>query len=103
MNYSNGRVKCSRGFQVRHSRPTRVDWNAQEKEHLADELADVLIYLVRLSDKCGVDLAQAALHKIVKNSHKYPVEKVKGSSKYDYESSAKKIHGVPAARVISNK
>ncbi len=48
------------------------------------ELADVLLYLVRLADRLDVDLAAAARAKIVRNAVKYPVEKARGSSrKYD--------------------
>jgi len=56
-------------------------WNAAEKEHLGEELSDVLLYLVRLADICGVDLGEAALRKVKKNCLKYPVETCKGSSK----------------------
>ncbi|KAF8704120.1 hypothetical protein HU200_031611 [Digitaria exilis] len=49
-----------------------ADWDEAEKEHLGEELSDVLLYLVRLSDICGVDLADAATRKIVKNAVKYP-------------------------------
>lgn len=45
------------------------------------ELADVLIYLVRTADKLGIDLLQAARHKIELNEKKYPSEKVRGSAK----------------------
>lgn len=49
-----------------------------------EEMADVLLYLVRLADKLEVDLAAAARAKIAKNGEKYPVEKARGSSrKYD--------------------
>ena len=49
-----------------------------------EELADVLLYLVRLADKLDVDLAAAARAKIVRNGEKYPVHKARGSSrKYD--------------------
>jgi NTP pyrophosphatase (non-canonical NTP hydrolase) len=48
------------------------------------ELADVLLYLVRLADKLDVDLPAAARAKIAQNALKYPVEKSRGSSrKYD--------------------
>jgi dCTP diphosphatase len=48
------------------------------------EMADVLLYLVRLADKLDVDLAAAARAKIAKNGEKYPVERARGSSrKYD--------------------
>ncbi|KAJ3675708.1 hypothetical protein LUZ60_004750 [Juncus effusus] len=56
-------------------------WDEGEKVHLGEELADVLLYLIRLSDMCGVDLGQAALRKMELNALKYPVNKCKGSSK----------------------
>jgi len=46
-----------------------------------DELADVLIYLVRLADKLDVDLLAAAAGKIAQNAAKYPADKVRGSMK----------------------
>ena len=51
------------------------------KDAVADELADILLYLVRLSDKLEVDLKEAALHKLEKNAAKYPAEQVRGSAK----------------------
>jgi len=45
-----------------------------------DELADVLLYLVRLADVLGVDLNEAAQAKINSNAAKYPVDKVRGTS-----------------------
>jgi len=49
-----------------------------------EELADVLLYLVRLADKLDVDLAAAARAKMRRNADKYPVDKARGSSrKYD--------------------
>jgi NTP pyrophosphatase (non-canonical NTP hydrolase) len=48
------------------------------------ELADVLLYLVRLADKLDIDLERAARAKMTLNAEKYPVEKSRGSSrKYD--------------------
>ena len=46
-----------------------------------DEMADVLVYLVRLADKLDVDLLAAAAQKIEKNTLKYPADKVRGSMK----------------------
>ncbi|XVF65422.1 hypothetical protein PTKIN_Ptkin09bG0247900 [Pterospermum kingtungense] len=57
------------------------DWKDEEKQHLGEELSDVLLYLVRLSDICGVDLGKAALRKLERNAIKYPVKLCKGSSK----------------------
>jgi len=36
--------------------PGCADFSAREREHLGEELADVLVYLVRLADVCAVDL-----------------------------------------------
>jgi len=51
------------------------------------ELADILIYLIRIADKLGVDLAQAAWEKIEMNEQRYPANKVRGdarrASEYD--------------------
>ncbi|CAK9139737.1 unnamed protein product [Ilex paraguariensis] len=57
------------------------DWKEEEKQHLGEELSDVLLYLIRLSDICGVDLSKAALRKLEINAIKYPVKLCKGSSK----------------------
>jgi NTP pyrophosphatase (non-canonical NTP hydrolase) len=43
------------------------------KERIADELADVLLYLVQLADYCAIDLPQAVANKLVKNAIKHPI------------------------------
>ena len=48
------------------------NWEESDKEHLGEELSDVLLYLIRLADICGIDLGDAATKKIVKNAVKYP-------------------------------
>ncbi|XP_031101294.1 dCTP pyrophosphatase 1-like [Ipomoea triloba] len=48
------------------------DWDEAEKIHLGEELSDVLLNLVRLSDVCGIDLGKAALRKVQLNALKYP-------------------------------
>ena len=58
-----------------------VNLAAADKPAVADELADILLYLVRLSDKLDVDLLKAALHKLEKNAAKYPAEQARGSAK----------------------
>ncbi len=45
------------------------------------ELADTLIYLVRLADKLDIDLLTAAQRKMALNEQKYPVNKAKGNAK----------------------
>ncbi len=60
------------------------DLPPETRAAVEQELADVLLYLVRLADKLDVDLIAAARAKIASNAVKYPVEKARGSSrKYD--------------------
>jgi dCTP diphosphatase len=53
----------------------------EQIEPVQQELADVLLYLVRLADKLDVDLVAAAKAKLALNALKYPVEKARGSSR----------------------
>jgi dCTP diphosphatase len=55
--------------------------SSDKLEEVETELADTLIYLIRLADKLGIDLLAAAHRKIDVNARKYPIEKVKGSAK----------------------
>ena len=41
----------------------------------AEEMADVLVYLVGLADQCGIDLRSAALAKINASADKYPADR----------------------------
>lgn len=55
-----------------------------QKAHAAEEIGDVLIYLVNLADRLDLDPVAAASAKLVLNRIKYPVEKARGSAaKYD--------------------
>ncbi len=45
----------------------------QTAQAVRDELADVLLYLVRLASVLGVNLNDAVVHKLKKNACKYPV------------------------------
>ena len=57
---------------------------ADVKDAVTLEMADVLLYLVRLADKLDIDLNAAAVRKIGLNAVKYPVDQFRGSSrKYD--------------------
>lgn len=57
---------------------------APVREEVALELADVLLYLVRLGDVLDIDLAEAARRKIAINAGRYPAEQVRGRAvKYD--------------------
>lgn len=46
-----------------------------------EEVADVLLYLIRLSDQLGIDVIAAADDKLAVNARKYPADKARGSSK----------------------
>ena len=48
---------------------------------LADELADTYIFLLKIAAHYGIDINQAALHKILKNEVKDPVAKARGNSR----------------------
>ena len=65
--------------------PQEVDQHAKDsKEDLADELADVAIYLFELADNLEIDLGKAIPNKMKKNALKYPVRKAKGKhTKYN--------------------
>lgn len=55
--------------------------SAEQAEAVRKEMADVLIYLVRLADQVEVDLLAAARDKMAENAQKYPVEKARGSAR----------------------
>ena len=56
----------------------------EQKQAVAHEMADVLLYLVQLSTVLGIDLMDAARAKMALNAQKYPAEQSRGHSrKYD--------------------
>ncbi|KAF1329576.1 Xtp3-transactivated protein, partial [Globisporangium splendens] len=59
-------------FQWKHDGMLVKDWNQEDRVHLGEELSDVLLYLVRLADKCKVDLPTVVHEKTIKNALKYP-------------------------------
>ena len=73
-------------FQWQTQQQSR-ELDAAKREEVEQELADALIYLVRLADQLGVDLLEAAERKLALNEAKYPAERVRGSprkySEYD--------------------
>jgi NTP pyrophosphatase (non-canonical NTP hydrolase) len=54
--------------------------NPDKLKAFEEELADVLIYLIRLADVSGINLLEAAEAKIQKNENRYTVEKSKGNA-----------------------
>ena len=51
-----------------------------ESEHVKEEMADIMIYLIRMADKLNVDLESIVNDKIVQNGKKYPVNLSKGNA-----------------------
>lgn len=47
--------------------------DARVKHAAAEEIADIIIYTVRLADKLGVDVSDAVSQKLEKNARKHPV------------------------------
>ena len=57
---------------------------ADKRARVAEEIADIQAYLIRLADKLDLDILDAVEHKIQKNAVKYPADKVRGDArKYD--------------------
>ena len=57
--------------------------DAARKALIAQEIGDVLIYLIRLGQVLDIDLVAAAMDKLAQNRDKYPIEKAKGrATKY---------------------
>jgi NTP pyrophosphatase (non-canonical NTP hydrolase) len=58
--------------------------NGGERMEIEDEMADVMLFLLRMAQKYDIDLARAFANKMGKNEKKYPVEKARGlNKKYD--------------------
>lgn len=79
-----------------------LDFSDEEKNQVAEEIADVLLHLIRLSDVCGFDLGQAAINKLQINAQKYPPEQVRGSAlkytAYDPARQRREKYDIPTTR-----
>ncbi len=62
-------------------RGDRESLPARQREQVALEMADVLLYLIRLADKLEVDLIDAARRKLELNALKYPAALARGTAK----------------------
>jgi dCTP diphosphatase len=65
-------------------------WLTEEQSHrlpaearaaASEEIADVLLYLIRLADKLDIDILDAAQRKLAKNGEKYPADKSRGHAR----------------------
>lgn len=55
--------------------------STEKREAVSHELADILIYLIRIADRLHIDLITAANAKIEINAQRYPLEKVRGDAR----------------------
>lgn len=58
-----------------------LSFSAKDKVHVGEEVSDCLINLIRIADRCDIDLPACAFDKVSKNAKKYPANRVKGLSK----------------------
>ncbi|MBN2230557.1 MAG: nucleotide pyrophosphohydrolase [Candidatus Thorarchaeota archaeon] len=62
-------------FQWKNEADIEVALNDERfREDLASEIADVLVYLLRVADTTGIDPTQAVIDKMKKNREKYPID-----------------------------
>jgi len=56
----------------------------EKREAVENEVGDIMVYLLRFCDICGIDPINATLAKMKINAERYPIDKAKGNSKkYD--------------------
>lgn len=64
----------------------------EKKQAVAEELADILIFLIRTAERLDIDLIEAAERKIALNQGRYPAERVRGdarrASEYEQDDAA---------------
>ena len=59
---------------------TEEQSNNVDNDEIRQEIADIFIYLLRLSDKLDIDIEEAVREKIEINAKKYPVDLAKGNA-----------------------
>jgi dCTP diphosphatase len=55
--------------------------DAKQQSAARDEVADILLYLIRIADRLGIDPIVEARRKLLENERKYPAEKARGNAK----------------------
>lgn len=63
------------------SEPQSQQLTDDKKDAVALEMADILIYLLRLAERLDVDLVDAAYRKVAINEARYPRDKVRGDAR----------------------
>lgn len=68
-----------------------TEFSKEERDHVGQEMSDVLLSLVRLAERCHIDLPTAVLQKFELNREKYPVHRAYGKiNKPSTENTAEK-------------
>ncbi len=57
------------------------DLDAAKKDQVALEMADILIYLIRLAQRLDIDVVDAAYRKVAINQSRYPAARVRGDAR----------------------
>jgi NTP pyrophosphatase (non-canonical NTP hydrolase) len=55
----------------------------QKRTEVSHEMADILIYLIRLSERLDIDIIKAANDKMEINQNRFPIEQIKGKADYN--------------------
>lgn len=63
-----------------------ADLTVEQRAAVAEEMADVLIYLCRLADVTGIDLLHAAAAKLESNRSRYTVDAARGNAQKVHKS-----------------
>ena len=68
-------------FQWKSDEAIKEDLKHKEfNSALAGEIADVMVYLLRICDKAGIDPTKAIVEKMKQNSRKYPIDEWRGKA-----------------------
>jgi len=54
--------------------------DGETQKRVQEEIGDVVLYLLNLADKLGINPLEAAREKLIKNAEKYPIRQVKGKA-----------------------
>lgn len=59
----------------------QIEKNHAKKQQVEEEIADIMLYLLRICKKLNIDINDAVEAKMLKNISKYPAEQVRSSSR----------------------
>lgn len=68
-------------FRFKSEKEIDEMFKTEKREHISEEMADTLYFILRLAQRYNIDLTTEVNKKIEKNHKKYPIDKIKGSNK----------------------